>query len=275
VRAHVRAASDRPAVAPVARTSVHSLRVRAASDRPAVAPVARTSVHSLRARASVDRPAVARIARASVRKTGLGLVFALVVFATAGCRQDMHDQPRVKPLAASEFYADGAASRLPPAGTVARGQFRTDRELATGRHPDDMLLASLPAAEERRFERDRRAYLLRGRERYEIFCAPCHGRTGAGDGMVVRRGYKQPSSYHVDRLRMAPLGYFFDVVTNGFGVMPSYAAQVPVEDRWAIAAYVRTLQLSQQFDAAKLATTERALLEAQRAAAAAAAPGAH
>ena len=180
----------------------------------------------------------------------LGLVLA-------GCRQDMHDQPRVKPLAENAFFANGSGARVPPGGTVARGQLRADKEFETGRAADDSLLTALPAAEAARFEADRRAYVLRGRDRYGIYCAPCHGQTGAGDGMVVRRGYKVPSSYHVDRLRQAPIGYLFDVMTNGFGVMPSYAAQVPVSDRWAIAAYVRTLQLSQHFDPAQLTSDER------------------
>jgi mono/diheme cytochrome c family protein len=173
----------------------------------------------------------------------------------------MHDQPRIKPLAENSFFANGSGARVPPAGSVARGQLRADRELETGRLADDSLLAALPAVEQARFEGDRTAYLLRGRDRFDVFCSPCHGKAGAGDGMVVRRGYKQPTSYHTDRLRQVPIGYLFDVMTHGFGVMPSYAAQVPVGDRWAIAAYVRTLQLSQHFDAAALSSEERAQLD--------------
>jgi len=201
------------------------------------------------------------------RATALAPVtLLLIVGTTAGCRQDMHDQPRVKPLAESDFFANGSGARVPPTGTVARGQLRADRELETGRSADDSLLTRLPAVEQARFASDPRAYLLRGRDRFEVFCAPCHGKTGAGDGMVVRRGLKQPSSYHVDRLRQAPIGYLFDNMTNGFGVMPSYAAQIPVADRWAIAAYVRTLQLSQHFDPTRLAGEERAKLDAPAAA---------
>jgi len=96
-----------------------------------------------------------------------------------------------------------------------------------------------------------------GRERYDIYCAPCHGRTGAGDGMIVRRGYRKPTSYHSDRLRAVPVGYFFDVITHGFGVMPDYAAQVPVHDRWAISLYVRALQLSQHGTMADVPEQER------------------
>jgi mono/diheme cytochrome c family protein len=206
------------------------------------------------------------VRRHSAQRAALVLVAAL---AAAGCRQDMHDQPRVKPLAASEFFANGSGARVPPEGTVARGLLRADREFETGRGADDSLLATLPAVEQARFDADRRGYLLRGRERFEIFCSPCHGKTGEGEGMVVRRGYKQPSSFHVDRLRQAPLGYLFDNMTNGFGVMPSYAAQIPVADRWAIAAYLRTLQLSRHFDVAHLSAEERARLEAPPAAASA------
>lgn len=178
----------------------------------------------------------------------------LVTLVAAGCRQDMHDQPRVKPLGASDFFADGQGARPLPEGTVARGDLREDKDFWTGYTPEGDLLAAPPMPVTREL-------LVRGRERFDIFCAPCHGATGDGRGMVVRRGYKQPSSYHVDRLRLAPLGYYFDVMTNGFGVMPSYAAQVPPADRWAIAAYIRALQLSQHFDAAALTAEERANLD--------------
>lgn len=198
------------------------------------------------------------------------LLVGVAALAAAGCRQDMHDQPRIKPQAESTFFANGSGSRLAPANTVGRGTMRTDREQATGRAADDSLLAALPAVEQARFDADPRMYILRGRERFEIFCSPCHGRTGAGDGMVVRRGYKQPASFHDERLRRAPIGYFFDNMTNGFGVMPSYAAQIPIEDRWAIAAYLRTLQLSQHFDPAQLSSEERARLDAPAPAAVAA-----
>lgn len=208
-------------------------------------------------------------------RRALLLLIGSAALVTGACRQDMHDQPRIKPLAEDTFFANGSGARVPPTGTVARGQLRADRELETGRHADDSLLATLPAVEEARFEHDRKAYLLRGRDRYEVFCSPCHGKTGAGDGMVVRRGFKQPSSYHVDRLRQAPIGYLFDVMTNGFAVMPSYAAQVPVQDRWAIAAYVRTLQLSQHFDAARLSGEERARVDAPPAAAGGEGHGGH
>jgi Cytochrome C oxidase, cbb3-type, subunit III len=165
-------------------------------------------------------------------------VALLVIAAAAACRQDMHDQPRVKPLAGSAFFADGRSARPLVEGTVARGQLRDDERLHTGRSGQDFS-ASFP------FPVDR-ALIDRGQERYGIFCAPCHGQLGRGDGSVVRRGFRnRPASFHEARLREKPAGYFVDVITNGFGAMQDYAAQVPARDRWAIVAYVRALQLSQ------------------------------
>ena len=171
--------------------------------------------------------------------TGLLLVLGLV-----GCRQDMHDQPRFKPLAESDFYADLRSSRTPVDGTVARGQLREDAYFYTGKigaNPGNYMPSEVPVNE---------ATLARGRERFNIYCAPCHSRVGDGNGMVVQRGYRHPPTYHQDRLRQAPLGYFFDVMTNGFGAMPDYAAQIPPQDRWCIVAYIRALQLSQNATAA-------------------------
>lgn len=149
----------------------------------------------------------------------------------------MHDQPRYKPYRGSDFFGDARSARPLVEGTIARGQLREDAHLYTGK-VNGVLADTFPfpvTAET----------LARGRQRFEIFCAPCHGRAGTGEGMVAQRGFKKPPSYHIDRLRLQPPGYFFDVITNGFGAMPDYAAQVPVKDRWAIAAYVRALQLSQ------------------------------
>jgi mono/diheme cytochrome c family protein len=183
----------------------------------------------------------------------------------------MYDQAKERPLARSEFFRDGRASRVPPAGTVARGWLREDRVLNTGIGADGKFVSELPASVT--FDK---ALLVRGRQRFEIFCSPCHGRQGNGLGMIVQRGFKQPPSYHIDRLRSQPLGYFFDVMTNGFGQMPSYASQVPVEDRWAIAAYVRTLQFSRNAPYSELADADRAALEMTAAApAAASAPEVH
>jgi mono/diheme cytochrome c family protein len=153
------------------------------------------------------------------------------------CRQEMYDQPKYKPLGESRFFADRRASRPLPEGTVARGWLREDQRLYAGKQGSE-LVTTLPVA----LTAD---LLARGRERFNIYCSPCHDRTGAGRGMVVRRGYQPPPSLHIDRLRDAPVGHFFDVITNGLGAMPDYASQVEVSDRWAIAAYVKALQLSQ------------------------------
>jgi hypothetical protein len=166
--------------------------------------------------------------------SALGL-FALL--ALAGCRQDMHDQPRFKPLAKSDFYADLRSERPQVEGTVARGQFHEDSYFYTGKignDPGDYMPFAVTED-----------VLVRGQQRFNIYCAPCHSRVGDGNGMIVQRGYKHPPSYHIDRLRKAPLGYFFDVMTNGFGAMPDYSAQVAPRDRWCIVAYIRALQLSQ------------------------------
>jgi mono/diheme cytochrome c family protein len=200
------------------------------------------------------------------------LLTACCLLLFAGCRMDMQDQPKV------EAYEKGSI-RQPVAGTVARGHLREDKHLYTGKKdqagagagaansssnaqpnqatqqgqqgqqsagnanqqasamfPDDVDTFPFPVTEE---------IVRRGKERYEIFCAMCHGATGFGDGMIVRRGYRRPPSYHTDQLRQAPVGHYFDVITNGWGSMPRYDSMIPVTDRWAIVAYIRALQLSQ------------------------------
>ena len=178
---------------------------------------------------------------------------AVALVAVTACRQDMQDQPRYKPLAASDFFKDGASARPLVADTVARGEARLDSLLYTGK-VDGVLVDEFPFPVTR-------AVLDRGQERFDIFCTPCHGPLGDGDGMVVRRGFRKPPSYHLDRLRDAPVGHFFDVMTNGFGAMQDYRAQVPVRDRWAIAAYIRALQLSQHATMADVPAAERATLD--------------
>ena len=163
-------------------------------------------------------------------------VLLLSVLVLPACRQDMHDAPRYDPLEPSAFFADGRSARQPPQNTVARGQLRADEHLYAGK-VNGQLATTFPMPVNA-------PLLLRGQERFNVFCSPCHGRTGAGDGMVVRRGYRAPTSFHDERLRQAPPGYIFDVITHGFGAMPDYASQVPVADRWAIAAYLKALQLS-------------------------------
>jgi mono/diheme cytochrome c family protein len=166
-----------------------------------------------------------------------GVVLVMTI-ASAGCRQDMHDQPKYIPLRESSFFSDARSARPFVAGTVARGQLNDDVLLYTGKDDAGADATMFPMTIDAKV-------LERGQERFNIYCSPCHGRTGFGDGMVARRGYRAPPSYHQDRLRQAPVGHFFDVITNGFGAMPDYAAQVRPEDRWAIIAYIRALQLSE------------------------------
>ena len=167
-----------------------------------------------------------------------------VLLAAAGCRQDMHDQPKYTAYKPSGFFSDQRSARPIVEGTIARGQLYEDELLHTGRVKGQPATAFPFAIDE--------TLMRRGRERYDIYCSPCHGLTGEGDGMVVQRGYRRPPSFHTDRLREAPPGHVFDVITNGLGAMPDYAAQVAVRDRWAIAAYMRALQLSQNAAAAQL-----------------------
>lgn len=195
----------------------------------------------------------------------VGLLILGVCLAGAACRRDMQDQPKMKPFRGTSFFTDGLSSRPPVQGTIPRGFLKTDTVLFTGKkektgssgqsaqatasptagaqaggsqnaYADDTDTFPFPITE---------ATVQRGRERYEIFCSVCHGLTGYGDGMIVRRGFRRAASFHDDRLRQAPVGHFFDAVTNGWGAMPSYAAQIPVQDRWAIIAYIRALQLTQ------------------------------
>ena len=189
---------------------------------------------------------------------------------TVGCRRDMQDQPKIKPLRGSSFFGNGLASRQPIEGTIERGYLRDDKpEFYTGKKPKTGAATAnatpaqqqiagaqqqAPGGQQSSFPDDVEEFPIavtkeiveRGRERYNIFCSACHGMTGNGDGMIVRRGFRRAASFNDDRLRQAPVGHFFDAMTNGWGAMPSYAPQIPVQDRWAIAAYIRALQLSQQ-----------------------------
>jgi mono/diheme cytochrome c family protein len=169
---------------------------------------------------------------------------ALLLPLAAGCRQGMFDQAKYEPYEKSALFPEQSSARQIPEGTVARGRLMEDRVLATGVEEGGEF-AALPVPVTREL-------LARGRERYDVFCAPCHDRVGGGDGMIVRRGFVRPPSYHTARLRDAPDGYLFDVMSRGFGQMPSYASQVPPEDRWAIVAYIRALQLSQDAGLAEL-----------------------
>jgi len=166
----------------------------------------------------------------------LAAAIAVMLGATA-CRQDMHNQPRYKPLAATNFFGDGRSERPTIADTVARGQLHLDQARYTGKE-NGKDVETFPI-------QITHGDLLRGQERFNIYCSPCHGRLGDGHGMIVSRGFRQPPSYHDARLVNAPVGYFFDVMTNGYGAMYPYASRVAVDDRWRIAAYIRALQLSQ------------------------------
>jgi mono/diheme cytochrome c family protein len=203
-----------------------------------------------------------------------GVALAAVVLgapAAAGCRQDMHDQPKLKPLRASTFFADGRGSRYPVEGTVARGQLKADRVLEEGRAPREPAPAGEAADKgDKGGEEEFVDYLpfpataevlARGRERFDIFCSPCHARTGEGDGMIVRRGYRTPPSLHSERVRTAKLGHLYDVITRGLGAMPSCAPQIRPRDRWAIVAYVRALELSQWAPLADVPADARAHLD--------------
>jgi mono/diheme cytochrome c family protein len=187
------------------------------------------------------------------------IVLLLLVMAAAGCRQDMHDTPRYEAFEASSTFADNRASRVAPTGTVPRGWLRDDEMLYTGKVAGQ-IVDQFPFA-------IAHADLVRGQQRFNIYCTPCHGRLGDGNGMVVQRGLRQAASYHQDRLRQEKLGYFYDVITNGFGAMQGYAEQIPVHDRWLIVAYVRTLQLSQHASVDDVPADRRGTLDAAQVAA--------
>ena len=167
----------------------------------------------------------------------LGIIGLFCVTALSACRQDMHDQPRPEPYEVSNFFEDQRTSRPLVEGTIARGQLRLDDHLYTGKVNGE-LVTTFPFAVTMDVMR-------RGQERFNIFCSPCHGLTGDGKGMIVQRGFRAPESYHSQRLRDMPVGHFFDVMTNGLGAMYSYDGRVSPEDRWAITAYIRALQLGQ------------------------------
>ncbi|HYN10281.1 MAG TPA: cytochrome c [Vicinamibacterales bacterium] len=179
----------------------------------------------------------------------------------------MHDAPRYDPLEASTVFPKGSSAQPLVPGTVARGQLAEDELLHTGRVMGAVADAyPFPIT---------RADLDRGEQRFNIYCAPCHGRTGEGNGMVVQRGYRQAASYHIDRLRQAPAGYFFEVVSNGFGAMPDYRAQITVEDRWRIIAHVRVLQMTHNASMKELSPADLDRVKAGAAGTPAKAPAGH
>jgi hypothetical protein len=185
------------------------------------------------------------------------LLLFLLLPLLPSCRRDMFNQPSTQPLSRNDFFQDNEmASRPLVMHTVARGHLEEDEAFYTGKIGTN-LVTTFPVPVTREV-------LERGRERFDIYCSVCHGRTGEGNGMIVQRGFPIPPSYHIDRLRQAPVGHFFDVMTQGYGIMYSYAERVKPEDRWAIAAYIRALQLSQNIKLAELPPTERAKLEVSK-----------
>jgi len=173
--------------------------------------------------------------RNKFQSASLGLAAAALLL--VGCRDDMHDQPRYKPLASSDFFSDHRSARPVIEDTVARGHLRIDEARYTGKiDGNDIDQFPFPIT---------KADIERGQSRFNIYCTPCHGRLGDGNGMVVLRGFRQPPSYYGDKLMKSPVGHFFDVMTNGFGAMPSYASRVTPDDRWRVTAYIRALQLSE------------------------------
>lgn len=204
----------------------------------------RTNARDLRGPARASSP---RLSRSFVLAS-----LAAAALLLAGCRLDMHVQPKYLPYAGTDFFHDGRSERQPVSGTIARGQLRLDELLYTGKINGQV-------ADEFPFPITK-ADLRRGEERFNIYCTPCHDYTGSGDGMIVQRGFPHPPSYNIDRLRIAPVGHFFEVMTNGFGAMYSYAARVSPEDRWRIAAYIRVLQRSQHASLDDVPEKDRAQL---------------
>lgn len=187
---------------------------------------------------------------------GLTAVCIGLVTVSSGCRRDMFNQPYSKPLSKSKFFHDEMASRPIVPNTVARGHADLDQALYEGKTGTN-LVETFPFP-------ITREVLERGQQRFDIYCAPCHGRTGDGDGMIAKRGFPQPPSYHIDRLRQAPVGHFYNVITHGYGIMYPYAARVDVNDRWAIAAYIRALQLSHHAPLDSLPPEKRTQLQASK-----------
>jgi mono/diheme cytochrome c family protein len=181
-----------------------------------------------------------------VRNKKTCLLGGLAVLTLAGCNTDMWVQPKTEPLRASEFYADGASARPLVPGTIAQGHLRVDEGYFTGQTNGKWLKdIPMPVTME---------LLKRGQDRFNIYCVPCHGRLGDGNGMIANRGFelRRPvGNYHTDRLRNMPAGHFYDVITNGYGAMFSYASRVEPQDRWAIVAYIRALQLAHHANAAQ------------------------
>ncbi len=202
-----------------------------------------------------NRQSAIRNPQSARRLPRIAGILLLLSFSLAGtaCSPNMSEQPKYKSLAKSDFFSDGRSARPPVTDTVARGNLRADETYYRGKLKGG-LVGRMPISVTRQV-------LERGQERFNIFCSPCHGRLGDGEGMVTQRGLRRPPPYHIDRLREAADGHFFDVITNGFGAMAGYASRIPVPDRWAIVAYVRVLQLSQGAKLEDVPVAERRSLD--------------
>jgi mono/diheme cytochrome c family protein len=179
-----------------------------------------------------------------------------LILGAAGCRQDMFEEPKYKPMVPSNFFTDGRSARPVPAGTVIFQQADEGEAVEQGTN-NGAFVTTIPMPVNE-------ALLQRGQERFNIYCAPCHGRVGDGHGMISKRGFIQPADLHSDRVRLAPPGYLYAVIANGYGAMPEYRDQVPVHDRWAIVAYIRALELSRRATLAQVPADQRSKLESAR-----------
>ncbi len=190
-----------------------------------------------------------------ITKRAVVVIFAMLSAVTA-CRQDMQDQPKYKPLGENRFFADGRDARPIPAGTIARDELNDTDSFHSGA-VNGAFLDTIPLTIDT-------ALLNRGGDRYNIYCSPCHGRLGDGNGMIAQRGFRAPANFQTDRLRSVPPGYIFQVITNGYGAMGDYGDQIPAGDRWAIVAYLRALQLSQNATLSDVPAGARAQLGGER-----------
>jgi mono/diheme cytochrome c family protein len=186
-------------------------------------------------------------------KIDLGITVVIAALCLCGCRQDMQDQPKIKPLSESNFFSDGRASRPIPENTIAQNELNDNDTFHTG-NANGTFAATIPIPVTLDL-------LQRGQERFNIFCSPCHSRLGDGNGEVAQRGFRLPQNLNSDRIRQVPPGYIFQVITNGYGGMPDHGDQIPVRDRWAIVAYIRALELSREAPLADVPADARAQLE--------------
>src|SRR5579859_3723911 len=193
--------------------------------------------------------------RAEVGIAMRAIFAACMMLAFAGCRQDMHNQPKYVPYRSSEFFKDGLSERQQVVGTVARGELHENTYLYSGK-------VGVKEGDQFPFPITQ-AVMERGRERYDIYCSPCHSRVGDGNGMIVKRGYRQAGNFHSQRSLDQPVGHYYNVITNGWGAMPEFASQIEPADRWAIAAYIRALQYAQSGSMADVPTDQRGELKDQ------------